>query len=382
MNTLIKITVFLFCGAFPLYACGMFLKSSPKKIALPQKLTQIKIHLTTYTELIAALKKETKVSTADFISCLNDAQSKNLRIYFISDNVSNDADFEKFFDYYEDSLDNPDAFKNENGTVFFDTRIIHGGFICANLNEEKPENNQAYVLTTESEYENGRNKALGLFNIPANIPEDSIKIIKKDELTEVLNALYTNIAHQIERIKNITEEKQPAEQVPFQEQQQEKQAAAIKQYEPILTHAATIATKGLIPKELETKAELLIQRITNGLAEPDDKETQKFFVDLENRVKKVKEDEQKLEKEKEQIELHKGILAAEKKKEEEIAEKEAQEKAEVLKKQQLDAENLATVKLAEKEEAQELAKKEVKEQIAQEPSMQLDVYTLPLTEGK
>ena len=119
MNTLIKITVFLFCGAFPLCACGMFLKSSPKKIALPQKLTQIKTYLTTYTELIAALKKETKVSTADFINCLNDAQSKNLRIYFISDNVSNDADFEKFFDYYEDSLDNPDAFKNENGTVFF-----------------------------------------------------------------------------------------------------------------------------------------------------------------------------------------------------------------------------------------------------------------------
>ena len=322
MNKLITITLLLFCCTFPMYSFGMnFGKNKPR--------TQIKVRPTTYTELIAALKKKTKISTADFINCLQDAQSKNFRIYFISENVSSSLEFGKFFEYYEDNLDNPDAFKNKSGTVFFDARTIPGGFICSNLNEEKPENNQAYVLVTESEYEDGTEKALSLFNIPSDIPESIMRVIKKDELTEVLNALYTSIAHeqekQIPSEPEVTIPTEPStEPIAPSEEQQEKQAAAIKQYEPILTHATTIAKMGLIPKELETKAELLMQRITNGLIEPDDKEAKKFFVGLENRVKK-----------------------------------ETKEKNE--------------------EEAKEL---KIQEPVEKEPLIQFDVYTIPLTETK
>ena len=302
MNTLIKIAIFLCYCILPMNSFGM---PAPKGSLVIRKKP-----LFSYTELIKALNEKTSISSELFNKYLNQAKANNVKLYFIARELIDSS-------VLKDQI--LDLLTKTSTKPFFQAHIIPGGFLYL-ISTDLFESTTDKPLILMSSGMDDKYEILKKFNLLLDNKEKitTVRLFNfqfPTESTTTLNNLYKAISAELERLKTITEEKKREEEfipsepiIPITEQpiiepikteeQLKEQTEMAERYAPIFKQIENI---GEIPTKDKDEANRLIKKMEKGLLEPEElKAAQLFFSNLENKIKNIMLEKQKLQQEKEE----------------------------------------------------------------------------------
>jgi len=264
----------------------------------------------TYQELIAALQNKQTVTITDFLHCLEDAKKHNLKIYFISTELINSfKEKEKILDLFKQSISNPELFKDETDTIFFQAHTIPTGSICLvsqNLYKKQKTPTILVKLTTTPKTRQDKLTILNTFNIIGT--ESAPQIQQVDNIlfplttNMELDTIYDTVMAESERIKKLPKEEVPTPIISepekkvvskpvveiVQPEKQHEQIALAEKYSPL---AQQIQLMGVMPVKFKDEAKEWIRKLNTGSLEPSKiDQAQKFFEDLAARRQKIEEE--------------------------------------------------------------------------------------------